>query len=174
MTVRRLTIPDAAAWRVLMIDGYTQHPDAFTTSAHERAGLPVSWWAARLAPDAPAGEVLFGAFGDETLAGVAGLSFERREKAQHKALLFGMHVAADFRGRGMGRELVEAVVTHARGLPQLRVVQLTVSQGNHAAEALYTRCGFAPFGVEPFAVAVGGTFVSKIHMWLDLRTPRRE
>jgi hypothetical protein len=31
--------------------------------------------------------------------------------------------------------------------------------------ALYQRKGFVPFGLEPYAVAVGTGFVAKVHMW---------
>jgi hypothetical protein len=40
-----------------------------------------------------------------------------------------------------------------------------VTDGNAEAQALYERCGFIPFGLEPLAVAVGAAFVSKVHMW---------
>ncbi len=100
--------------------------------------------------------------------GVAGLSFETREKANHKATLFGMYVPSEFRHRGVGRELVLAALEHAKGRRRVKVVQLTVTDGNAAAQALYEHCGFVQFGLEPFAVAVGEQFVSKVHMWCNL------
>jgi hypothetical protein len=47
-------------------------------------------------------------------------------------------------------------------------VQLTVTQGNAPALALYRHCGFAEFGVEPRAVASGRSYLSKLHMWCDI------
>ena len=47
-------------------------------------------------------------------------------------------------------------------------VQLTVTEGNASAQGLYAACGFRVFGVEPYAVAVGQGFVSKVHMWCPL------
>ena len=61
-----------------------------------------------------------------------------------------------------------AVLDSARSRVGTRLVQLTVTDGNHGAEALYRQCGFVPFGLEPLAVAVNGEFVSKLHMWCDL------
>ena len=97
-----------------------------------------------------------------------GLSFEPREKAKHKATLFGMYVPDARRQQGIGRSLVLAALAHARARPGMRVVQLTVTEGNVAAEALYEQCGFVRFGIEPFAIAVAGRFLSKVHMWCDL------
>lgn len=171
MTIRRLVAADVIAYRNLMLEAYEMHVDAFTSSAAERAALPMSWWERRLRTDPAADEIVIGALLGDTLAGVAGLSFEPREKAKHKATLFGMYVPQAQRQRGLGRQLVMAALTHARHRHGTRLVQLTVTQGNAAAEALYRRCGFIPFGLEPFAVAVGGGYVSKVHMWCDLECP---
>ncbi len=167
--IERLTPPFVTQYRALMLQAYADHPDAFTSSVAERAALPLTWWAQRLAPDPNARELIFGAVADGLLLGVAGLSFDPREKAAHKATLFGMYVAPALRGRGLGRELVMAVLECARCRTGTRLVQLTVTQGNHGAEALYRQCGFTPFGLEPLAVAVNGQFVAKLHMWSDLR-----
>jgi ribosomal protein S18 acetylase RimI-like enzyme len=173
MTIRRLLPGDAAAYRTLMLEAYERHPDAFTSSAAERAALPLSWWEVRLAPEPQPDSLVLGAFEGERLAGVVGLSFESREKMRHKAMLFGMYVAPNVRRGGLGRRLVLAALEEARRRGGIRVVQLTVSAGNAGAQALYEQCGFAPFGVEPLAFLVGPDLVSKVHMWCDLETAGR-
>jgi RimJ/RimL family protein N-acetyltransferase len=184
MIIRRLSPPDAAAYRALMLRAYGDHPDAFTASVAEREAHPLSWWQARVARDGAdqnegkADEVVFGAFeGDtragtvaETLVGAAGFRRETREKTRHKSTLFGMYVAPGARESGTGDQLVRAVLAHARECAGLRVVQLTVSEGNARARRLYERCGFMPFGVEPMAVREGDGFIAKVHLWYDLNT----
>ncbi len=152
-----------------MLDAYTLHPEAYTSSAEERGALPLSWWESRLVEDERPAELVLGAFHAGDLAGVAGLSFEVREKARHKATLFGVYVRSESRHLGLGRQLVEAALAHAGARPGVWLVQLTVTQGNDAARRLYERHGFAEFGLEPFAATVGGGFVAKIHMWCPLR-----
>lgn len=151
-----------------MLEAYERHPDAFTSSVTERAALPLSWWESRLADEPEPRELVIGAFRDGQLAGVAGMSFETREKARHKATLFGMYVLPRFRHGGVGRALVGAVLDETRARDGIKVVQLTVTRGNDAAQLMYERCGFVTFGIEPFAVAVGPVFVSKVHMWCAL------
>ena len=170
--VRRLQADDAPAYRALMLDAYARHPDAFTSSAAERSALPLSWWQARLDTDPLTKEAVFGAFTDEgVLSGAVGLSYETREKARHKAQLFGMVVLAQQRSQGFGAALVQAVLAEARSRAWIRLVQLTVTEGNESARRLYERHGFVPFGVEPLAVAVGERYVAKVHMWCDLHAP---
>ena len=168
MTIRRLVPSDVLTYRALMLEAYEQHPDAFTSSHAERAALPLAWWESRLAVAPHASEIVLGTFQNGQLAGVAGLSFEPREKARHKATVFGMYVPASFRHRGLGRQLVLAVLEHAKARSGVTIVQLTVTHGNIGAHSLYEKCGFVQFGLEPFAIAIGSEFLSKIHMWCDL------
>jgi RimJ/RimL family protein N-acetyltransferase len=162
--IARLTPADAVPYRALMLQAYATEADAFTSTVAEREALALEWWASRIADEPLAAELVFGAFGPTGLVGAAGLSFERRERTAHKALLFGMFVRPGFRGRGIARALVGEVLAAARSRPGTRVVQLTVTEGNAAALRLYQSCGFAAFGIEPLAMKVGDRFLSKVHM----------
>jgi len=125
----------------------------------------MAWWEARLSVEPSAKQLVLGAFHAGELAGVVGLSFEQREKVRHKAALSGTYVRPRWRGQGIGRQLVQTALKYAHDRPGVKVVQLTVTEDNTPAVALYESCGFIPFGVEPLAVAVRSGYVSKLHMW---------
>ncbi|RON09445.1 GNAT family N-acetyltransferase [Pseudomonas brassicacearum] len=165
MAIQRLDASHALAYRALMLEAYDRHPQAFTSSVRERAVMPLSWWESRLSSPL---DLLLGAFEKGELVGIVGLAFEAREKARHKATLFGMYVSGTVRQRGLGYELVQALFEEARGRPGLKLIQLTVTAGNDAAFKLYQRCGFVQFGLEPLAVRVGEDYFDKIHMWREL------
>lgn len=168
INITRLTPANAAEYRLLMLNAYASAPDAFTSTVAEREVLPLSWWQARVS-DLPASqEQVIGAFVDAKLVGVAGLSHESRERTRHKAALFGMFVLPQYRGRGIARELVLAVLDAARAIQGTQVVQLTVTDSNTAAVQLYQSCGFVGFGTEPMAVKLDDQFVSKLHMWYQV------
>ncbi len=170
--VRQLNAADAKAYRAVMLDAYATHPSAFTSTVEERAALPLSWWMQRLGADDGGESIVYGAFDDcGALVGAAGLSFETRQRTSHKATLFGMSVTASARRAGFGRRLVLALLDHARARGHLRLVQLTVTEGNEAAQKLYEDCGFRVFGTEPLAIAVGDALLAKVHMWCDLEAP---
>ncbi|OIQ70368.1 acetyltransferase (GNAT) family protein [mine drainage metagenome] len=82
--------------------------------------------------------------------------------------MFGMYVSARFRNMGLGTLLVKQVLACASSRPHVLLVQLTVTHTNRAAVSLYERHGFVQFGLEPYAVAVGAGFISKLHMWCKL------
>ena len=171
MSIERLQPQHAAAYRQLMLEAYALQPDAFTSSVAERVALPLSWWEARLQNSPQSTEIVMGVLIDGQLAGVAGIRFDMREKSRHKATLFGMYVRLHCRQTGLGKQLVSAAMACAKERAGVEIVQLTVTVGNRAAQTLYERCGFEPFGVEPCAVALDAidqAYVAKVHMWHSL------
>ena len=80
-----------------------------------------------------------------------------------------MYVAPDWRGRGIGRRLLEEVVRRAEKLSGLRRVLLSVSVTQSGARHLYLSLGFSAFGTEPQALQVEGRFVDEDHMGFTLK-----
>ena len=166
VTITGLTEADAPAYRALMLEAY-EVPDAFTSTPQERAAAPASFWVGRLAH--PQGlSVAFGAFDAGALVGTVTLEFSDRAKTRHKAHVVGMYVRPEHQGKGIGRALLDAAVAHARTLAHVQVLNLTVTEGNAAALALYERAGFQAFGTEPMAVQTTDGYKAKVHMWKRL------
>jgi RimJ/RimL family protein N-acetyltransferase len=168
-TLRRLVPADAPAYRALRLRGLAEHADAFTSSFEEERGKPLDATARRLAPDGA--DAVWGAFVGGTLAGVTGLGRDPRAKCRHKALLFGMYVAPEHAGRGVGTALLRHVIAQAQRLPGLEQLVLTVTDTNVGARTLYEKAGFRSFGIEPRAIRVGERYHGKNHMILFLATP---
>lgn len=171
LRIVKLDASHVARYRALMLHAYSAAPDAFTSTPEERAAEPESWWIKRLADPQGGGEA-FGAFAGEELVGTVAVEFSSRPKTRHKALLIGMFVAEPARGQGAGKALLHAALDAALQRPQVRVVTLTVTEGNEHAVALYSQCGFRAFGTEPMAIATPGGYKAKVHMWLALREAR--
>jgi RimJ/RimL family protein N-acetyltransferase len=167
MTLRPLTAADAPRYRALMLHAYEAAADAFTSTADERAAEPAAWWVARIAD--PLGRSRgFGAFDGPELIGTVTMEYSTKPKTRHKALLIGMFVHEAARGRGLGRALVQAALADAAARPGLRIVTLTVTEGNARAIGLYARCGFRAFGTEPMAIWTPSGYKGKVHMVLEL------
>lgn len=163
MHITRLTEAHATAYRNLMLQAY-EVSDAFTSTPQERAALPASFWVERVAH--PKGlSVAFGAFDGEELVGTVTLEFSDRAKTRHKAHVVGMYVQPERQGAGLGAALLAAAQQHAEERGHVRVLNLTVTEGNSAAQALYERAGFVAFGTEPMAISTPHGFKAKVHMW---------
>jgi ribosomal protein S18 acetylase RimI-like enzyme len=166
MIVRMLGPADATLYRALRLRALREHPDAFTSSYEQDRDQPVEAAAQRLAAHA-----FWGAYRHGELYGFVGLEREHRAKNRHKGTVMGMYVAPEVGGQGVGRQLLQALVAHAR-LNGLESLVLTVTEGNQHAQRLYAAAGFRSFGIEPDAIRVAGRSYAKNHMHLDLsRTP---
>jgi ribosomal protein S18 acetylase RimI-like enzyme len=77
-------------------------------------------------------------------------------------------VAAEARGRGVGRALVEAAVARARAWPGLAQIVLGVAAHNTAARRLYRSLGFEVFALERRALRLSDRDVDEEHLVLYL------
>lgn len=163
ISLRVLGSADASEYRAFRLEALRLTPAAFTSTYVEAVDQPLELMVQRLTTD-----VTLGAFDGERLVGIAGMTVGRRQQVRHKATLFGMAVAPEVKGKGVGKALVTRIIELATATDGLRQVVLTVSEGNVAAERLYRSCGFEQWGREPAAVVVDGLPVAKLHMirWL--------
>ena len=114
VSIRLLTPQDAPDYCALRLRALMDHPEAFTSSAEEEAGKPLSWSEDRLKADANKPHDLFlGAFLDDKLVGMVGLQGRYRPKERHNATVVGMFVAPEAGGPGLGLALVRG--PRARG-----------------------------------------------------------
>jgi ribosomal protein S18 acetylase RimI-like enzyme len=81
----------------------------------------------------------------------------------HVLQIQGLAVAAEARGRGVGRALVRAAVEEARGRGARRLT-LRVLGHNAPARALYASEGFAVEGVQPEEFLLDGAYVDDVFM----------
>lgn len=168
--IRLLTPLDASAYRALRLRALREFPEAFTSSDEDELVRPLSWSQDRLTADPGKPHDFFlGVFEDNELLGMVGLQGRYRPKERHNATVVGMFVAPEHATRGLGRLLMQDLLTRARKLPQLEQLDLTVTEGNDRAQRLYARCGFQVFGVHPHAIKVNGVDYAKVHMGLRLR-----
>jgi ribosomal protein S18 acetylase RimI-like enzyme len=167
MNIVVLSASDAPQYRAVMLHAYEHAADSFTSTPEERAAEPESWWVNRISN--PAGlTVAFGAFEATELGGVVALEYSAGRKTRHKALVVGMFVMPDWRGKGVARALMQAAIDHAASRGGITVVQLEVTHGNDPATALYESLGFQAYGIEPLAVLTPSGYRAKVHMWLRL------
>lgn len=108
---------------------------------------------------------------DETIIGACGIERIESERARGEHLSsFGLSVAKDFRGQGVGESLAKAAIEEARmKMNNLRIVKLTVFSENAPAVALYKKLGFLEIGRIPGAVKFHGEYQDRTEMYLMLQ-----
>ena len=168
MEIRLLTAADAPEVRALRLRALRENPEAFGSTLAEEVDRPLEATAARLA-DPAAGFVLGASLAPGgPIVGVVGCYREAARKRRHVGVVWGMFVAPEARGRGVGRALLDAAVVRAAGWSGLEQLALTVVPENAAARALYVARGFRPFGLAPRALREDGRYYDLEHLWLPL------
>jgi len=78
--------------------------------------------------------------------------------------VLGMGVIAPFRGRGIGRALLETTLRHAKEQSQIERVELLVFASNHRAIELYKQFGFEYEGEKRKVRKIDGRYENDILM----------
>ena len=166
LDIRALTEHDAEDFQPLRLRALKEHPDAFGSSYEAESSLSLKTVAERMRRTAESPHAFtLGAYRDGELIGVVGFYRDARgEKERHKGHVWGMYVAAERQGEGVGRALMRELLARAARLPGLGQIHLQVVTRNESARGLYASLGFETYGVEPNALIVDGERLDEAHM----------
>jgi RimJ/RimL family protein N-acetyltransferase len=165
LEIRPLAAPDAAAFKQIRLQAISDSPSAVWPTYEEEARRTVKENEVRIQKTDI--QVVFGAFIDSKLVGIAGLRREPLEQVKHKAVLWGVFITPERRREGLARKLFSSVLSFARDEGVLQI-HLCVNAENDRARRLYRSLGFKPFGMEPRAMRIGDRYFDEEHMVLWL------
>lgn len=168
MEIRTLRTSDAAAWWQLRRVSLLTDPCAFGKTVEEHESTTVEAAAARFR-EVPAGGHYLGAFDGTAMVGMVTFLRDTTVKERHKGRLYGVYVATTHRRAGLARKMIHTSIELAKQDPTLEQILLAVGSTQHAAQRLYQEFGFETFGVEPYALKVGATYVDELHMILRIK-----
>jgi ribosomal protein S18 acetylase RimI-like enzyme len=168
LRVRALVEADLSAYKSLRDHVLLHHEEAFTSDAAAESLRTAQSYRARLGTNAEGGFTL-GAWRGDRLVGAITCERDGRSKVRHIGHIVGTMVLRDQQGQGVGRALLTALLERAGADDELHQLTLSVTAGNRAAVGLYESAGFTRYGTLPRAIRVGGRFLDKDLMLLNLR-----
>lgn len=97
-------------------------------------------------------------------------TIEMKDRAERHKGEFGISIAKEYRGQGMGKLLMEKTIEEAeKMIPQLRLIILSVFAINETAIALYKSLGFIAYSLLPDGLIYRDKFVEQIYMYKKLK-----
>lgn len=89
-----------------------------------------------------------------------------KEKTEKHVGVFGITVAKEYRGEGIGKLLMNLVIQEAKkAMPKLKIIQLGIFANNGIACSLYENLGFTRYGTLPKGILHKGQYVDHIYMY---------
>ena len=167
MEIRALTSADASEFHAIRLRALREHPEAFSQSYETQLNTPLEAVTERLRTQSTFGDnFILGCFADGKLIGMVGFARSDGPKEQHKGLIWGMYVASEMQGRGLGKALLSEAIDRARTLDGLEQVVLSVVTSNEQARSLYRSMGFEAYGLQKRVLFVNGEYYDEEHMML--------
>ncbi|HKQ40823.1 MAG TPA: GNAT family N-acetyltransferase [Verrucomicrobiae bacterium] len=166
LDIRHLRPEDAATYAAFRRAALLDSPLSFMSSPEDDSACSPATVRERL-QHGPPDSIIIGAFAPD-LVGTLGLYRDSHVKAAHKVHLWGMHVVPAYRRKGIGARLLDAAILHARSMPGIAIVRLSVSSTAPNAQRLYERAGFRVWGTEPDSLRHNGQSATEYHMILRL------
>jgi len=167
MEVRILQPSDALLYQKLRLTALKTDPQAFGSTYEREVNFSLETVAAQLEPSND--QFVLGAFhNDGSLVGIVTFMRENSLKTLHKGNVFGMYVAPEGRGRGLGKLLMGELIKRAKNCEGLEQINLTVVSNNISAKQLYKSLGFELYGVERNALKFNGQYCDEDLMVLHI------
>jgi RimJ/RimL family protein N-acetyltransferase len=167
MNFRVLDEPDAKLYQEIRLSALKINPEAFGSTYEREEKFSLETVVERMKPTRD--KFVLGAFDDSgSLVGIVAFVRENGLKTAHKGNVFGMYIAPEFRGRGIGKSLILELISKARDCDGLEQINLTVMSKNEIAKKLYISLGFEVFGVEHNALKYNGHYFDEDFMVLKI------
>lgn len=96
--------------------------------------------------------------------GISGIDMKVRTE-KHIGV-FGISIAKEFRGEGIGSKLMQLVTSEAeKNIPQLEIITLGCFANNELARQMYQKFGFLEYGNLPKGIKLEKGYVDHIYMY---------
>ncbi|MEI8130720.1 MAG: GNAT family N-acetyltransferase [bacterium] len=160
-TIEILTVDNWQILKELWLEALQSDSIAYGSSYEENVGLSDDEWRKKF----EAGPKYVARVDGEPV-GLVGVRYEKTKKVEHVAHIVGFYVDPAFRGRGIGRKLMERALDDLRKHPKITKIELGVNVLQTSAIALYKNLGFVEEGVLHRATKIGDTYYDHAQMYL--------
>jgi RimJ/RimL family protein N-acetyltransferase len=144
-------------YRDLRLEALKSEPVAFSSSYEEEQLIPESVWRERIK------NALFASENDN-LVGMAGVFQNNRLKTRHVCEIFGVYVRSEYRDKGIGKQLIAAVIEELKNIKGITKIKIGVNPTQKAAAHIYRKFGFTPVGLLKKDMRVNGKFYDELWM----------
>jgi ribosomal protein S18 acetylase RimI-like enzyme len=152
--------------RAIRLEALQSEPAAYSSSYQETLSRSDEHWQQRLTNDHSV-HLLARALGRPI--GMVGGYLGSDEGDDSGAVVFGMYVTSEYRGRGIGRLLLTSLIDRLSAFLQISTIRLWVTETQVPARALYESMGFQVVGKTEEGIVVNDRRYEELIMELRVR-----
>ncbi len=157
IVVKRLEEDRWREYRALRLEALKKEPIAFGSHYDEEKNFSEDVWRRRI------GDAFFALSEDKPIGMIVYIR-ENKIKTKHIGNIFGVYVTRKYRGQGVGKKLMDTVLTQAQKTEDAVKIKLSVNPEQKAAVKLYQSCGFKIVGQLKKELFVEGKFYDELVM----------
>jgi ribosomal protein S18 acetylase RimI-like enzyme len=141
--------------RDLRLEALLNSPLAFGSSFDEEKLFKANEWKKRI------NSSIFATFDDKPV-GMAVFIINEKIKTKHIANIYGVFVKEEFRGKGIGKKLINSILNIINRNKSVWKIKLTVNTEQNAAVDLYKQFGFNVAGRLKNELRIDGKFYDEL------------
>jgi RimJ/RimL family protein N-acetyltransferase len=157
IVVKKLEEDRWKEYRDLRLEALIKEPIAFGSSYDEEKNLSEEEWRKRI------GNAFF-AMSEDKPIGMIVYVRDNKIKTKHIGNIFGVYVTREYRGKGVGKKLMDIVLAQVQKSKDVVKIKLTVNPEQKVAVKLYQNCGFKIVGQLKKELYVEGKFYDELSM----------
>lgn len=138
---------DWRTFKAIRLEAFRREPAAFSSTYAEARARPDESWQHLLANPR---RLVLAALAGECVIGVVGAWLGGDDGDDAIAVIFGMYVSEEFRGQGVGTQLLSTLIAQLSEYSEIQTIRLWVSQTQAPARRLYESLGFREVAPEAF------------------------
>ncbi|PHM10824.1 GNAT family N-acetyltransferase [Nostoc sp. 'Peltigera malacea cyanobiont' DB3992] len=167
MIVKKLTKYDVEDYRQIRLEALDKNPDSFGTTYQEEVIKTIEQFRDRIPVDN--NNFILGCFEDKYLIAIVAFNQESRIKLRHKAYISSMYVKQQYRGKGVGKLLLNELIERAKAINEVQILLLEIVKNNVLAKPLYLSLGFQIYGTEKRAYKYNNQYFDLEFMCLNIK-----
>lgn len=141
ISFRKLEAKDSKLYREIRLEALREYPEYFGSSYEEQCALEKLYFE-RLLEEKYQNAFMFGAFYDDKLIGICGLTTDR-VSIPNSGEIIQMYVKRGFQGKKIGYQLLDEIIKFTKKQNKLSSIILGVKKSNTIAHYLYSNMGFS-------------------------------
>ena len=165
ITISRLNLDEWSKYKKLRLEALKNEPSSFSSSYEDSLKSPNDKWKEELQKSHNEDSiVMFFAKDGGRLVGMIGAFWQDKEKTKHIGNIFGVYVNPGYRGKGIGKLLMEAILNKLNDMPQIEKIKLGVVMQQTPALKLYEKYGFKIIGKCTKELKIGNEYYDEYLM----------